>query len=75
MERLPSLRGLLKEEDDYARFTHEQRAQAAVTVSLATAAVAVMSTSITDEEGEVTDISERVVADARARLGSLVTAQ
>lgn len=74
LDRLPALRGLLEGKDDYALYTAAQRSQVAVMVALATTAVAVMSTRITDEDGQVTDLSERVVADARARLGSLVEA-
>ncbi|MGI5157557.1 hypothetical protein [Microbispora sp. CA-102843] len=74
LERLPGLRALVDEQADYSLYGPAQRTQVAVTVALATAAVAVMSTRIADEDGRVTDLSQRVVADARTRLSTLVEA-
>ncbi|MEU9887615.1 hypothetical protein [Sphaerisporangium sp. NPDC051011] len=71
VERVPALRRLLEEEDDYTRLTQAERTQVGTMVSLATTVVAVMSARIADDEGQVTDLSERVVTDARARLSLL----
>jgi hypothetical protein len=71
IERLPSLEAVLVVNDDYATYTAPQRGQVALLVGLATTAVAVMSTRITDGQGIVTDLSARVVQDARDRLDAM----
>ncbi|MER5484065.1 hypothetical protein ABT024_12725 [Streptomyces sp. NPDC002812] len=72
--RLPSFRALVEEQEDYDAYTPGQRAEVAVLVGLAGVMAAVMATPLTDENGDVTDLSERVVKDSRARLEALVTA-
>ncbi|MFG2875233.1 hypothetical protein ACGFYU_09530 [Streptomyces sp. NPDC048337] len=73
--RLPALRALVDSQDDYAAYTHAQRAEVAVLVGLAGATVAVMGTPITDDEGHVTDLSKRVMKDTRTRFHALTTAR
>ncbi|MFZ3499116.1 hypothetical protein ACODT5_38900 [Streptomyces sp. 5.8] len=70
--RLPAFRDLVDGQDDYAAYSAAQRAEVAVLVGLAGAVVAVMGTPLTDEDGQVTDLSKRVVKDTRARVGALV---
>ncbi|MFE4636241.1 hypothetical protein ACFRJ1_23065 [Streptomyces sp. NPDC056773] len=72
--RLPSFRALVDGQRDYDAYTAEQRAEVAVLVGLAGLLVAVLGTPLVDEDGQVTDLSERVVKDTRIRLGGLVAA-
>ncbi len=69
LDELPRLVTLLDAKDDYATYTPRQRRRVALIVALATTTVTVMSARIADDDGVVTDLSHRVVADAWQRLG------
>uniref|UniRef100_UPI002AD3AA3C hypothetical protein n=1 Tax=Frankia sp. Cr1 TaxID=3073931 RepID=UPI002AD3AA3C len=69
LDELPRLVTLLDAKDDYATYTPRQRQRVALIVALATTTVTVMSARIADDDGVVTDLSHRVVADAWQRLG------
>lgn len=66
--RLAAYQELLEHKDDYRDFDSAERADLAVLASLVTTTVAVLATPVADENGIVTDLSRRVVDDARLRL-------
>ncbi|WGD38721.1 hypothetical protein [Streptomyces cathayae] len=73
VRRLPSFTALTEACDDFTRYDSRQRAEVATMVDLAGLAVMVMSCPITDADGQLTEESGLVVADAEARLRVLDT--
>lgn len=69
--RLPSLAELVDSNDDYATYTAHQRSAVAAAVGLVSATVALMAAPLVDDSGGVSELSEHVLADTRARLGDL----
>jgi hypothetical protein len=75
VQRLPDLTELIDADDDYSAYDPEQRSQVLALVGLVTAAVELMATPLSDDEGAVSPVSGQVVDDARARLGGLSEAR
>lgn len=69
--RLPSFTALVEECDDFARYDPRRRAEVAALIDLDGLAVRVVNCPITDADGQLTEESGRVVADAEARLRAL----
>ncbi|MEV7276818.1 hypothetical protein [Streptomyces sp. NPDC093111] len=70
-ERLPAFAALVAGCDDYGTYDERQRAQVKEIFDLACTTVTVMAAPLTGEDGRVSDVSGRVVADARAHLAGL----
>jgi hypothetical protein len=66
--RVEGLGTLVDRKDDFTRFDPDEVAALGVTLSLVTAAASVMKVPLCDEDGIVTDLSGRMVADADARM-------
>ncbi|MEX0171149.1 hypothetical protein [Streptomyces sp. LMG1-1-1.1] len=69
--RLRAVGGLVDGEGDYSVYTPAQRAEVDVLVALAGDVVALVRTPISDGDGQVSDLSQRVVRDIRRRLGDI----
>ncbi|GGZ14451.1 hypothetical protein GCM10010387_03200 [Streptomyces inusitatus] len=67
-KRLPALAALVDANDDYAACTAPQRALVKEVFDVACTIVTVMAAPPADGNGRVTEVSGRVLADARARL-------
>ncbi|MGW0465101.1 hypothetical protein ACWDX6_07485 [Streptomyces sp. NPDC003027] len=73
-QRLPAFVALVDASDDYGSYDERRRAQVREMFELACTTVAVMSTPPAGEDGRAGELSARVLADARARLGDLAPA-
>lgn len=62
---------LVEHGDDYSTYSPEDRARVASTVSLVTTTITVMGTALVGADGEVTELSGEVTADAHRRLREL----
>lgn len=74
-KRLPDLTDLVDTNEDYSTYDPEQRSQVLTLAGLVTAAVELMATPLSDDEGAVSSVSGQVVDDARTRLGDLSEAR
>ncbi|MFF7440876.1 hypothetical protein [Streptomyces sp. NPDC008122] len=72
-ERLPAFVELVAQHDDYGTYDTRQRARVKEVFDLACTTVTVMGAPPAGEDGRVSELSGRVVADARARLAELTS--
>ncbi|MER5201889.1 hypothetical protein [Streptomyces sp. NPDC002825] len=73
-ERLPAFAELVADHDDYGAYDAGQRARVKELFDLACTTVTVMGAPPAGEDGRVTELSGRVVAEARAHLAELAAA-
>ncbi|MEV6122502.1 hypothetical protein AB0M23_18575 [Streptomyces sp. NPDC052077] len=73
-ERLPAFTALVTAHDDYSAYDAPRRARVKEVFDLACTTVTVMGTPLVGEDGRVTELSGRVVAEARSRLAGLAPA-
>jgi hypothetical protein len=71
VDRLSAFRELVDAEADYAAYPPAARAQVATLVGLVTTTVALMATPLIDDDGQVADLSEQMLADAQQRIDDL----
>jgi hypothetical protein len=70
-DRLLALELLVAENDDYATYNPQQRRQVAESATIAITLMTVMRAPLVDDKGQVTDLSDNVVKDAKLRLATL----
>jgi hypothetical protein len=73
LRRLPSFTALVEACDDFAQYDSRQRVEVAAMTDLYGLAVRVVNCPLIDTEGRMTEKSERVIADAEARLRAMET--
>ncbi|MEU7017374.1 hypothetical protein [Streptomyces sp. NPDC046385] len=73
-DRLPAFAALVAARADYGTYDERQRAQVKEIFDLACTTVTVMAAPPAGEDGRVSEVSGRVVADARAHLAELAAA-
>ncbi|MFF8380895.1 hypothetical protein ACF07V_32700 [Streptomyces sp. NPDC015661] len=73
-ERLPAFAELVAEHDDYGAYDARQRARVKEIFELACTTVTVMGAPPAGEDGRATELSVRVVTEARAHLAQLASA-
>ncbi len=72
--RFSAFEVLVAQQDDYRTYSTKQKRFVAQLVSLATTIVTVMATPFVDDDGLVTDLSAKVMQDARSRLADFAAA-
>ncbi|MET9467210.1 hypothetical protein ABZY44_20885 [Streptomyces sp. NPDC006544] len=73
-ERIPAFAALAADHDDYGAYDTRQRAQVKEIFDLACRTVTVMGAPPAGDDGRVSELSGRVIADARAHLAELACA-